>query len=252
MESAKTEVLERMVAQLRAADPQAADLLAKLRTPSFELSHLASINRTRTQSDRRSWLARWKVGDELRERFQLAPEVLMLLAPWREAQARDVEEAERSLEHELKCDRGLVLVLSFDDDIQRRLQAAFAETHRIWVVLDRNSLTKAVDVTAWLRRELTERLGVRDLFGATTPVAGWDFFGREAELAVLRRTLLEGRPVCVYGLGKAGKSSLLKRLRSDWIEEGRSDQEPGRSKTARVIPIHVDLPNTTVPAYFGV
>ncbi len=242
MEREKHEQVQRRVDELRKASPEAAACVDVLRKAGLELSHLDAIDRaTRTAEGRRSWLARWKVGDALKQRFELAPEVLMLIAPWKEAQARDVEAAERALRSDLKCDRGLVLALSLDDHVEHRLQGAFSETHRTWVALDREALQSAARPAEWLYSTLTERLGVRDLFGATTPVAGWDFFGREKDLAELRRTLLRGSPVCVFGLGKVGKSSLLKRLRAEWIEEGDGDGTARQARQPRVIAIHVDL-----------
>lgn len=242
MESDKKKLLQQRREALQRAAPEVEKLFVVLTRAGLELSHLDMIRRnTRIENPRRSWLARWRVDQRLRERFELAPEVLMLIAPWNETQARDIEEAERTLRSDLKCDRGLVLALSFDDDMEHRLLAAMSETHRTWVVLDRRALANARAPADWIIQTLAQRLGVRDLFGATSPVAGWDFFGRERDLAELRRTLLGGRAVCVYGLGKVGKSSLLKRLRADWITQSQQDQTASHRPGPKVVAIHVDL-----------
>lgn len=237
MEIEKKRQLQARKRKLGETEPKAASLVARLERGGMALTNLELIDRsTRDGSPRRSWLAWWQPGEELQQRFDFAPEVLMLITPWDEAQAKDVEATEQALRRGLRADRGLVLVLAQDREAAQRLRAAFEETRRIYVVLDFDELARATDAIGWLSRVLTERLGARDLFASGPPVSGWDFFGRERELGELRAHLLAGRPVCIHGLGKVGKSSLLHRLRAQWIEEGR-DARGG----PQVTPVHVDL-----------
>lgn len=55
----------------------------------------------------------------------------------------------------------------------------------------------------------------RDLFYETTPVQGDRFFGRRTLLQGIRDDVRQGRVAGVYGLRKAGKTSVLTQLRSD-------------------------------------
>jgi hypothetical protein len=66
-----------------------------------------------------------------------------------------------------------------------------------------------------LEKHLRRFLGnQRNLYDIRDPVADrLNFFGREALAAELMETLIEGRPLALFGLRKMGKSSLLKFLR---------------------------------------
>jgi len=60
---------------------------------------------------------------------------------------------------------------------------------------------------------LREHLHVRDLFNETTPVSGTTFFGRKTLLQSLRDDVLSQSVSGIFGLRKAGKTSVLYELR---------------------------------------
>ncbi|MCS5732869.1 ATP-binding protein [Herbiconiux daphne] len=60
---------------------------------------------------------------------------------------------------------------------------------------------------------LREHLHVRDLFNETTPVSGTTFFGRKTLLQSLRDDVLNQSVSGIFGLRKAGKTSILYELR---------------------------------------
>jgi hypothetical protein len=62
---------------------------------------------------------------------------------------------------------------------------------------------------------LREHLHVRDLFNETTPVSGATFFGRKTLLQSLRNDVLSQSVAGIFGLRKAGKTSVLYELRQN-------------------------------------
>lgn len=62
---------------------------------------------------------------------------------------------------------------------------------------------------------LREHLHVRDLFNETTPVSGATFFGRKTLLQTLREDVLSQSVSGIFGLRKAGKTSVLYELREN-------------------------------------
>ncbi len=64
-----------------------------------------------------------------------------------------------------------------------------------------------------LQKLLDQWLTKRDLFHVKTHVSGRRFFGRESEIRLLTRSIDDGHHVGVYGLRRAGKTSLLHQLK---------------------------------------
>jgi len=62
---------------------------------------------------------------------------------------------------------------------------------------------------------LREHLHARDLFNETTPVSGATFFGRRTLLQSLREDVLAQSVAGIFGLRKAGKTSVLYELREN-------------------------------------
>jgi hypothetical protein len=62
---------------------------------------------------------------------------------------------------------------------------------------------------------LRQHLHVRDLFNETTPVSGATFFGRQTLLQSLREDVLSQSVSGIFGLRKAGKTSVLYELREN-------------------------------------
>jgi hypothetical protein len=66
---------------------------------------------------------------------------------------------------------------------------------------------------------LRQHLHVRDLFNETTPVSGATFFGRKTLLQALREDVLSQSVAGIFGLRKAGKTSVLYELRDNLLED---------------------------------
>ena len=156
--------------------------------------------------------------------------------PAPQAQARDIEAAERELAQSLRLDRGVVLLLTHDGEAHRRLQVCVRQTSRLYEPILIGSFSNVHDPQMWFRELLAKSLGSADLFAAGRPVLGWDFFGRVRELRQLEAHLQSGRPVGLYGVRKVGKTSVVLALRQKLAADSRQ-----ASAAATVVPVHLDL-----------
>jgi hypothetical protein len=172
---------------------------------------LNSMQPQRTADRRSSWLALTSPKSNLIQHFELAPEVLVLLSPWKEIQATDIKRAEEAFRDEVRLDPGFVLVITGDPDAASRLGTVVPD-HRRYIFLSSDVLEKAQNAEALLRQRLRDALGRRRLFDARGPATGPQFFGRDQELEALERDLRKGHCMGLFGLRKVGKTSLVRRL----------------------------------------
>jgi uncharacterized protein YktA (UPF0223 family) len=193
-----------------------ARLVQMLSRAEFPASH---VRRCEGPHGRAAWLIQTKPAEHLRQAFELAPEVLVLLIPGDEAQARDIEKAERALSDNLRLDTGVVLVFVNDPAAPDRLAHAGRRTGRQYLFIELEQALAARDPQTWLRDELRRQLGLADLFAPGPPVVGWDFIGRAHERKRLQGYLQAGKPVGLYGLRKIGKSSLALRTLAQLVRD---------------------------------
>lgn len=186
------------------------------------------------------WLLQVRPAVHITQAFELAPEVLVLLAPGNEMLARDIEQAEVALAKGRRLDRSLVVVVTADRAARGRLQHVVSATHRQYVFVTVDEIHAVADPQQWFRRFLREQLGAADLFASGRPVVGWDFFGRTAELDRLRQHLVAGRPVGLYGLRKIGKTSLALRELARLAEDTRAAAAEGVTGE-ETLSFHIDM-----------
>lgn len=233
METGKLEALEDFKSWMLREVPDAESILDKLGRAGLELRR---VEPAEGSGSMRSWLLFWEPPSYLRESFDLAPEFLLVLTPWKEAQARDVSLAEETLRRDHRLDRGVVLIVARDAAAERRLAQPVQHTGRLYIFVSPDEVITAQDPKRWLRDLFQERVGSGNLFAAGRPVFGWDFVGRQQELRSIRRRLFDGRPVGLYGLRKAGKTSVLIALRDQLIADATAE-----SGSIVAVPIHLDL-----------
>jgi hypothetical protein len=222
----KPQTLTDFEEEFRREHPTLVHLLPQLDRAEFPVSH---IHRGRGARGEAAWLIQVKPEEHLRQSFGLAPEVLVLLLPANEAQARDIESGEQELERGLRLDPGVVLVMAIDPKARDRLGPATQRTGRKYLFIELEAFLAASDPRPWLMKQMRSELGAADLFASGPPVTGWDFFGRVRESDQLRRYFDAGKPVGLYGLRKIGKTSLALHTFNDLI------------KTTGAICIHLDL-----------
>jgi len=233
MENNKQEALAEYERRLFREVPEAESIVLKFKRAGHWLRRVEPATEL---GEQRTWLLFWTPNRALAESFDLAPELLLVLTPWAEAQARDVSAAEEALTRDYRLDKGIVLVVARDGEAERRLSQSVRHTGRLYIFLPFEQVLAAQDTRIWLRQILRDRLGSADLFAAGRPVFGWDFIGREKEIQTIRRKLLDGRPVGLYGLRKAGKTSVLIAIRDQLVADaGRGARQPV------AVPIHLDL-----------
>lgn len=190
-----------------------------------------SVNPTNGDQSKTSWAIFAEPDALIRKQFELAPEILILCAPWDTMQHKDIEWAESTLRTKGRLDPGFVLVLSQDEKAEDRLRATLP-TDRIYIFVSIQKLWEELDPKIMFRNILRESLGRRRLFDMRLAAKGDQFFGRERELETLERDVLTGQCVGVFGLRKVGKTSLISRLAHKFRET---------SDAPRVIPVQVDL-----------
>lgn len=220
--------------ELSNTGPIVLDLLRKI---ELEVSR---IERGAGPSGIAPWLLQARPAAHIAQAFELAPEVLVLLAPGNEMLARDIEQAEVALAKGLRLDRGLVVVIAADRKARERLQHVVSATHRQYVFVTVDEIRAVMDPQQWFRRFLREQLGAADLFASGRPVVGWDFFGRTVELDRLRQHLLAGRPVGLYGLRKIGKTSLVLRELARFAHDTRAAAAAGGTGE-ETLSFHIDM-----------
>lgn len=184
------------LADLEAALPFGAELRAAWARERLEPVRWTSFG----SSDH--WLVRLALPEALRERFGLAPEVL-LLATHGEVRAELLARARREIDGEdLALDFDLMLVTGDDPRLVERVSR---ERHLRQCV---PWPLAAPPLAEWL----APRLRVFDVFDETHPVRGNRLLGRNAEVDDLSRRLLSGGSLAVVGLRKIGKTSLVRGI----------------------------------------
>ena len=140
--------------------------------------------------------------------FGLTREVMVLYTPYPDFQRRTFEAAFRQLkELGTQATPDVIFIVSNDP----RLEFKFDDSAPLGLI-----------------ELLREHLHTRDLFNETTPVSGTKFFGRRTLLQSLREDVISQNVSGIFGLRKAGKTSVLFQLREDL-------------KKDRVITVLIDL-----------
>jgi hypothetical protein len=140
--------------------------------------------------------------------FGFTREVMVLYTPYPDLQVRTYEaafEELRSLKGNVTPD--VIFVWSKDRRAKLKLDD-WSTPGRLAIpfIFDEED---ALGLVALLR----EHLHVRDLFNETQPVSGATFFGRKTLLQSLRQDVLSQSVSGIFGLRKAGKTSVLYELR---------------------------------------
>lgn len=142
------------------------------------------------------------------ETFDLNLEILVVYAEFERIEPRLLTSIRDRLESNARLEPGIAVVASRDPDVA---QLANNRQHQMSIVPIR--LDQLTDDTRDLRERLGEVVATVDHYDATTPVRDpSSFFGRVRELDEIGKALNQGQSIGIFGLRKAGKSSLMNVL----------------------------------------
>jgi hypothetical protein len=147
--------------------------------------------------------------------FGLTREVMFFYSPHKDLQIRTFKAARKSLE---QIDREITpdLLFMWSPDVRLREKLDdWASGKFLPVPL---MLSNGEDPIAFVSL-LRDHIFSRDLFYETSPVRGERFYGRRSLLQNLREDIREQRVAGLFGLRKAGKTSVLSELKQN-LESG--------------------------------
>jgi hypothetical protein len=141
--------------------------------------------------------------------FGFTQEVMIFYSPYPDLQRRTFEAARSSLRHlPRQVTPDLILLSSPDPQSRAKLEDWSTNAFRA-IALPPDDIEDPLTLVALLRQHIF----ARDLYYETTPVSGDRFFGRRPLLQSLRTDIRDGRVAGVFGLRKAGKTSVLSELK---------------------------------------
>jgi hypothetical protein len=146
--------------------------------------------------------------------FGLTREVLMFYSPYPDLQVRTYQAARSEIESGSQEITPDLMFLSARDPRLRLKLNDWATPDLMGIPLGENMDEDALSFISLIR----DYVYSRDLFYETTPVRGSKFFGRRALLRTLRDDIKNQRVTGLFGLRKAGKTSVLMQLSDDMKE----------------------------------
>lgn len=197
--------LASLVTELRMQHPIASAHLDSLQRLGSQFVH---VTRCRGNGMEAVWFARVRFSGAIETGFGFTREVLFAYSPFRDLQSRLVSEIRAELKHRAaSATPDIVFVSAPDPRLRTKLDDW--STHDLLLI----PLDAPIDETplAFIGL-LQEFLYTRDLFYETTPVRGANFFGRRKLLRAMRDDIRNRSVAGLYGLRKAGKTSVLTEL----------------------------------------
>lgn len=141
--------------------------------------------------------------------FGFTREVMFFYSPYRDLQYRTFAAAQASMRHvQREVTLDLIFFTSPDPRANMKLDD-WSRSHFLAVPIP-NGLLEPLTLVEILR----DYVFTRDLYYEATPVSGDRFFGRKPMLQSLRNDLRDRRVAGVFGLRKAGKTSVLSEPRT--------------------------------------
>lgn len=188
-----------------------ADLLAMLERSE------AGIWRVERDKDRKDrWWLYVTLPENSANLFDIHLEMLVLYTEYQRLEPRTLAVLQSRLSN-MRVDSGVTIVVSLDPDAKQLASRRRGELSI--VMMDASTLR---DDRRDLRKRIAEVLSTTDHFDVTNPIQEPSgFFGRETEVELLRQSLERGQSVGIFGLRKAGKTSLMNTIQRRREEAGR-------------------------------
>lgn len=160
------------------------------------------------------WWLNVTLPPNLQEMFDLHLEVQVLYAEYNRVEPRTLSMLQQRMSKDLRVEPGIAMVASNDSTVATMAQRRRGELNLVDITLSQLSQDSRD-----LRSRISAVLTAVDHFDVTNPIQEPSaFFGRKAEIDQLTQALNRGQSVGVFGLRKAGKTSLMnsiQRLRED-------------------------------------
>lgn len=156
-------------------------------------------------------LALVRFSGAIESAFGLTREVMFFFTPYDDLQVRVLERVKKAihaLPHQITPD--IVFVSAPDLRIYAKMQDWTKPEFLAIPLLSQEGLDPAGVIN-----RIKQYVYARDLFNLTTPVKGGQFFGRKTLLQALHGDIKNQRVAGIFGLRKAGKTSVLKQLQVD-------------------------------------
>lgn len=196
------------IAMLERAFPEAADIREVLSTLGSQFVY-ASVNGQMT-NDCGAALIRFSGAIEAA--FGFTREVLIFFTPFQDLHVRTLQRVRRLISH---LQREITPDLVFISGRDLRLHAKLQDWSKPEFGLIPLQAGENLDAVGLIHR-IRDHVYSRDLFNRTTPVKGGQFFGRKTLLQALHDDIRSQRVSGIFGLRKAGKTSVLKQLEADF------------------------------------
>lgn len=199
--TANQQVLDENIANFRKVYKHAVPLLEYLKRDEVQIVRVEKGKQGR-------WSVFCVLPASTREMFDIDREVLVLATDYEKVEPRVLADLQRQLRENARVDDQLAVLVTADENAHRLTGQRAGET----AILPLNALELPAGV-AKFRVALAEMLTSVDHFNVTTPVSSPSaFFGRDRDIASVRHCMDRGQHVGIFGLRKAGKSSLLNRV----------------------------------------
>lgn len=201
----KDALLASLISALRMQHPIASAHLDSLQRLGSQFVHVARCRGKRMES---VWFTRVRFSAAIETGFGFTREVLFTYSPFRDLQSRLVSEIREELKGRAALATPDIVFVSAPDPRLRTKLADWSTHDLLLIPLD----APIEDSPLAFIGLLQEFLYRRDLFYETTPVRGANFFGRRKLLRALRDDVNNRSVAGLYGLRKAGKTSVLTEL----------------------------------------
>jgi hypothetical protein len=157
--------------------------------------------------------------DRVQQMFDIELEILCVATPWDQLEPRFANRIRDTVASNPRVDENFVIVVTYDPNAERMLRK---RGDVAVLVLSATELGSSGYDEIGFVNLMGRGLAAVDHFDVTVPVSTpGSFFGRARDLEDVRTRLSRGQHVGVFGLRKAGKTSLLNRLSELMRQEGR-------------------------------
>lgn len=142
------------------------------------------------------------------EMFDIDRELLFLVTDYEALEPRILNDLQSQMRNNARVEDEIAVLISRDGNAQRLVRMRAGEA-AILTIEGQHLPGEVPD----FRVIVSETLESVDHFNVTTPITSPSaFFGRQRDISNVRRFLAQGQHVGIFGLRKAGKSSLLNRV----------------------------------------